>query len=58
MRSASHMMGMAGLSEDGKLSSWGPGRKQIQKDDDQILPARPPPQRALYEEVDIESGKV
>jgi len=38
LRCASHMMGMAGLSESGKFSSWGPGRKQLPKDDDQILP--------------------
>jgi epoxyqueuosine reductase QueG len=36
MRCASHMMG---LSEDGKFSSWGPGRKLLPKDDEQILPA-------------------
>ncbi|MBW2420144.1 MAG: hypothetical protein JRH19_16500 [Deltaproteobacteria bacterium] len=39
MRCASHMMGMTGLSEDGKFGSWGPGRKQLPKGDAQLLPA-------------------
>ena len=39
MRCASHMMGMSGLSENGKFGSWGPGSKQLPKDDEQILPA-------------------
>ena len=38
MRCASHMMGMTGLSENGKFGSWGPSRKQLPKDDDQLLP--------------------
>jgi epoxyqueuosine reductase QueG len=39
MRCAAHMMGLAGLSEDGKFGSWGPGRKQLPRDDAQLLPA-------------------
>ena len=39
LRCASHMMGMTGLSENGRFSSWGPGRKQLPKDDAQLLPA-------------------
>lgn len=38
MRCASHMMGMTGLSENGKFGSWGPSRKQLPKDDEQLLP--------------------
>ena len=38
LRCASHMMGLAGLSENGRFSSWGPGRKQLPTDDDQLLP--------------------
>ena len=38
MRCASHMTGMAGLSEDGKFGSWGPGRKQLPKEDEALLP--------------------
>ena len=32
------MMGLTGLSEDGKFSSWGPSRKQLPEDDSQIFP--------------------
>jgi epoxyqueuosine reductase QueG len=39
LRCASHMTGMAGLSKNGKFSSWGPGRKHLPEDDDQVLPA-------------------
>ncbi|NRA00473.1 MAG: hypothetical protein HRU01_28640 [Myxococcales bacterium] len=38
MRCASHMAGLTGLSENGKFGSWGPSRKQLPKDDDQLLP--------------------
>jgi epoxyqueuosine reductase QueG len=38
MRCASHMMGMTGLSENGKFGSWGPSRKQLPEDDEQLLP--------------------
>ena len=39
MRCAAHMTGMAGLSEDGTFGSWGPGRKQMPAEDEQLLPA-------------------
>jgi epoxyqueuosine reductase QueG len=39
LRCASHMQGMAGLSENGKFSSWGPGRKQLAENDDEIFPS-------------------
>ena len=39
MRCASHMMGITGLSEDGKFGSWGPSRKRLPEDDEQLLPA-------------------
>jgi epoxyqueuosine reductase QueG len=39
LRCAAHMTGVTGLSENGKFSSWGPGRKQLPKDDDAIFPA-------------------
>ena len=38
-RCGMHMTGVAGLSRDGKFSSWGPGRKPIPDDDDALLPA-------------------
>ncbi len=38
-RCAMHMTGVAGLSADGKWSSWGPGRKQLPDDDENLLPA-------------------
>jgi epoxyqueuosine reductase QueG len=39
LRCASHMQGMAGLSEDGKFSSWGPGRRQLPENDDELFPS-------------------
>ena len=39
MRCASHMQGLTGLSENGKFSSWGPGRKQLPENDDEIFPS-------------------
>ncbi|MAV76340.1 MAG: hypothetical protein CL691_06945 [Cellvibrionales bacterium] len=36
-RCASYMMGSAGLAENGKFSAWGPGRKTMPKEDDQVL---------------------
>ncbi len=38
-RCGMHMAGQAGLSENGKFSSWGPGRKQMPEDDDALFPA-------------------
>jgi epoxyqueuosine reductase len=38
IRCAAHMQGLAGISEDGKFGSWGPSRKQLPEDDDQIFP--------------------
>ena len=38
MRCASHMAGLTGLSENGKFGSWGPSRKQLPKNDDELLP--------------------
>ena len=38
-RCGMHMMGVAGLSEDGTFSSWGPGRKRFPEDDDRVFPA-------------------
>ena len=37
IRCAAHMSGLAGLSEDGKFGSWGPSRKQLPKDDNEVL---------------------
>lgn len=31
-------MGMPAVSRDGKFSSWGPGRKQLPEEDEQVLP--------------------
>ena len=39
MRCGMHMGGQAGLSEDGKFGSWGPGRKQMPKNDEELFPA-------------------
>ena len=39
LRCAAHMSGLAGLSEDGTYGSWGPSRKPLPKDDDQLFPA-------------------
>jgi epoxyqueuosine reductase QueG len=38
MRCAAHMSGLAGLSEDGQYGSWGPSRKPLPKDDEDLLP--------------------
>jgi len=38
MRCAAHMSGLAGLSRDGKFSSWGPSRKPLPDEDDALLP--------------------
>ena len=38
-RCAMHMQGAAGLSEDEKFGSWGPGRKPLPDDDEALLPA-------------------
>jgi epoxyqueuosine reductase QueG len=38
LRCGSHMMGLTGLSENGKFSSWGPSRKQLPEDESQIFP--------------------
>jgi ferredoxin len=37
-RCGMHMMGVAGLAEDGTWGSWGPGRKSLPDDDDKLLP--------------------
>ena len=39
MRCGAHMMGITGLSENGKFGSWGPSRKQLPADDEQVLPS-------------------
>lgn len=39
IRCAAHMSGLAGISEDGKFGSWGPSRKQLPRDDNEVLPA-------------------
>lgn len=36
-RCGAYMMGAAGLAENGKFSAWGPGRKTLPKQDDQVL---------------------
>lgn len=38
-RCGMHMMGTAGLSDDGTWGSWGPGRKPLPDDDAALLPA-------------------
>ncbi|MGB0620135.1 MAG: hypothetical protein ACPGVZ_11785 [Myxococcota bacterium] len=39
IRCAAHMSGLAGISEDGKFGSWGPSRKQLPRDDNEVLSA-------------------
>jgi epoxyqueuosine reductase QueG len=56
MRCASHMMGITGLSEDGKFGSWGPSRKLLPKDDEEIFPALKSLAGDLAQRPDIPGG--